>query len=437
MARMAGWRGTLCGAMVCVCALAAWARPKPPRNPPAVTLSARHWTTIRLPATPLGIAAHGKDLWVCGWDEMIAESRDGGRTWRIRHFRPNGELLFTLAFAAPHHVYAFGAEDISLASKNGGRSWSDWGSPGFTVTQAFFAGPKRDFLVGPSGFGFGHPQEWRAEMALRLSTVVSATVLNAHGAVLLEERLPDRTGLVRGPKRFWLLRSSSVGGPWSSLSIHRAVPLGVAAARGRYWVAARSSGKLRPLLLSSSDGAHWRMVLGVKRLGALCTSQGCRTNRGWEPFADPSAFTLPWSYPVPLDHRIITGWASAAGVVCDVGDTLRCALTGPPRRDPPTAYPARSRIGKGMRLHCLRCASPSLAPLLLRRYRDDQVRLAAWVGPRGRVVALALRAAPSAFAAHAALAAASRWRFRPVLLRGQAVGVPAEFIVDFRGGTRR
>lgn len=419
---------------MCVCALAAWAHPKLPRNPPAVTLSAKYWTTVHLPATPLGIAAHGKDLWVCGWDEMIAESSDGGRSWRIRHFRPHGELLFTLAFAAPNHVYAFGAEDVALASKNGGRSWSDWGGPGFTVTRAFFAGPKHDLLVGPSGFGFGRPQGWRGEIALQTSTVLSAAALNSQDAVLLEERIPQRTGLVRGRNRFWLLQSSSAGRHWSSLFFRHAEPLGVAAARGRFWIAAWLPGKDRPLLISSTDGANWRSVQGVKRLGGLCTGQGCRTNRGWQPFAEPSAFTLPWSYPVVVDHRIVTGWAAVPGTICDVGNNMRCALTGPPRRDPSTSRPTTA--GKMKPPGCIRCGPPLLSPLLLRRYRDDQVLLAAWIGPNGQVERLALRAAPSAFAAHAALVAVSRWRFRPARLRGRAIAVPAEIVVNFASGGR-
>ena len=180
--------------MVSVCALAAWAHPKLPLNPPAVTLSAKYWTTVHLPATPLGIAEHGKDLWVCGWDEMIAESSDGGRTWRIRHFRPHGELLFTLAFAAPHHVYAFGAEDVGLASKNGGQSWNDWGGPGFTVTRAFFAGPNHDLLVGPRGFSFGYPESWSGMTARGLIAIDSAALLSTRRAVLLMDFAGARGG---------------------------------------------------------------------------------------------------------------------------------------------------------------------------------------------------------------------------------------------------
>ncbi len=428
MARMAGLRGTVCGTMVCVCALAAWARPKLPRNPPAVTLSARRWTTIRLPATPLGIATHGKDLWVCGWDEMIAESRDGGRTWRVRHFRPNGELLFTLAFAAPHHVYAFGAEDISLASKNGGRSWSDWGSPGFTVTQAFFAGPKRDFLVGPRGFAFGYPGNWSGQTARSLVAIASAALLSGRRAVLLMDLAGGHGG---SAIQSWLWRTADGGHSWPAIRFTTLDPEYVAAAGGRYLLVAAAGGA-GPALITSDDGAQWHPIAGVERTGHNCNAEGCRDG-GWRPFAAISSFTRPWVYPAPPDPRLFTAWAAVPGAVCDVGGSLRCVLTGARKADPPARRRGMGGRGGDLRAaRCIRCPPPIYPQAARADYAQGPVLLDALIRKDGRLRQLALAAAPDAALATAAMQAVAQWRYRPTLLNGQPVEVRTAITVNFR-----
>ena len=428
MARMGRWRGTICGTMVCVFALAAWARSSLPRNPPAVTLSARHWTTIRLPATPLGIAAHGKDLWVCGWDEMIAESRDGGRTWRIRHFRHNGELLFALGFAAPHHVYAFGAEDISLASKNGGRSWGDWGSPGFTVTQAFFAGPKRDFLVGPRGFAFGYPGGWSGKTARGLVTIASAALLSGRRAVLLM----DLAGGRGGPAiQSWLWRTADGGDSWPAIRFTTLDPEYVAAADGRYLLVGAANGA-DPTLITSVHGGQWHPIAGVERTGHDCNAEGCRDG-GWRPFAKISSFTRPWVYPAPRDRRLFTAWAAVPGVICDVGGSLRCVLTGARKADPPARRRETGGRGGDVRAaRCIRCAQPAYPRAARANRVQGPVLLDALIGKHGRLRQLALAAAPDAALATAAMRTVARWRYSPTLLNGRPVEVRTEIAVNFR-----
>src|SRR5215467_13964862 len=51
------------------------------------------WTEQSTPFPAANITAQGGVLWVCGANEMIASSSDGGRTWEIRHSRPDGKIL--------------------------------------------------------------------------------------------------------------------------------------------------------------------------------------------------------------------------------------------------------------------------------------------------------------------------------------------------------
>ena len=421
-------------ALALACALpAAAAHRKHGPAPPPVALSAKHWTTIHLPATPLGIAAHGKDLWVCGWDEMIAESRDGGRTWRIRHFDRAGDLLFTFAFAPPHHVYAFGAVDEGLASDDGGKAWGNLGHPAFTVTQAFFAGPNHDLLVGPRGFAFGYPDGWVPKSARGYARIYSAAMLGANRAILLMVIAASGRGHGHAaPEHTWIWHTSDGGHHWPSLRFTRISPLYTAAAAGRYWIAAAGP-KGQPVLLTSADGANWSTVRGVQRTGFDCDSQGCRDLTGWRPFVDISSFTQPWVYPAPPDRGPVVSWAAAAGSICDVGGTLRCALTGRRKPDPPIRKHTRrrSRGGTVIPLGCIHCPAPEYPLVAQYAHVQGWAVLDYLVGRHGRVHNVVLIAAPNGALARTAIRTVAGWRYHPALLNGRPTTVQMNLTVRF------
>ncbi len=420
-------------ALALACALPASAAHPEPRPAPPITLSAKRWTTIQLPATPLGIAAHGKDLWVCGWDEMIAESRDGGRTWRIRHFDREGDLLFALAFAPPHHVYAFGAVDEGLASDNGGKAWGNLGHPAFAVTQAFFAGPNHDLLVGPRGFAFGYPDGWVPKSARGRAHIYSAAMLSANRAILLMVIAASGRGHARAaPYLTWIWHTSDGGHRWPSLRFTRISPLYATAAAGRYWIVATGP-KGRPVLLTSTDGANWGAIRGVQRTGFDCDSQGCRDPNGWRPFADISSFTQPWVYPAPPDRGPIVSWAATAGTICDVGSTLRCALTGPREPGPPGRKRAlrRGRGGAIIAPECIRCPAPEYPLIAQSAHVQGWAVLDYLVGSHGRVRNVVLIAAPSAALARAAIRSVAGWRYHPALLNGRPITIQVSLTVRF------
>ena len=59
----------------------------------ATTVTASAWSSVTLPSRPLFITAQGNTMWVCGADEMIASSSDGGKTWTAVHSATGGLLL--------------------------------------------------------------------------------------------------------------------------------------------------------------------------------------------------------------------------------------------------------------------------------------------------------------------------------------------------------
>ena len=58
--------------------------------------SASEWSTTALQARPLDITANGDVLWVCGADELIANSTDGGKTWKVQHLVTGGAVLLAI-----------------------------------------------------------------------------------------------------------------------------------------------------------------------------------------------------------------------------------------------------------------------------------------------------------------------------------------------------
>jgi len=52
---------------------------------PQIVFADDGWRSVVLPARPLSITSSAAILWVCGTDEMIARSSDGGQTWQLKH----------------------------------------------------------------------------------------------------------------------------------------------------------------------------------------------------------------------------------------------------------------------------------------------------------------------------------------------------------------
>src|SRR5207245_2216543 len=84
------------------------------------TSAEEKWRTIELPARALGIAENNGNLWVCGADELIATSEDGGNTWTAKHSAKNGSLLLTVGFADEQFGYAAGTGGQIFITRDGG-----------------------------------------------------------------------------------------------------------------------------------------------------------------------------------------------------------------------------------------------------------------------------------------------------------------------------
>lgn len=335
--------------------------------------------------------------------------------------------MFALAFASPDYVYAFGGAKMALASADGGATWRRWPGPGFAVNEAYFGDRGHGLLAGPEGFALGGPQEWRPRRVSRSGGLVSAALSDDNNAVVLWgwhlRRLSKREDTAGGAL-WW---TADGGRRWRHAMLRGLRPLGAAVVNGRYLVVAERPDN-KPVVLASSGGARWYRVHGVKRTGHDCNAQGCRAG-GWRPFSRPAAFIQPWVYPAPADPDVYAAWAAAPGVVCDVGNTLRCALTGPARQSktaPAEAPQARKPP------QCVYCYSPGYPPAAMWNGVRGDVTFRALVAQSGKISDLVLCSAPSPVLARAALIAVSGWDYRPAMLNGRPVATRVQITIRFR-----
>ncbi len=416
-----------------------------------VRLNHQHWTTVQLPATPLGIVAHGKDLWAVGWDQMVAESSDGGRTWTIRHFQKHGELLFTLVFAGGGRVYAFGSVDDTLVSKDGGKRWAQKAWPPIAVAHASLGGNWL-LIAGAHKFGFARIKRSGAFSHLnreeasghRLTWAVAS--LAPRRAAVIFSRLASGSGPAKGAHKAaapgWRVLTTADGGKhWRPLMLAGLRETSVAAAGGKYWVrAVPMIGSGPAEILSSAGGGKWLVLTGVVA-GSSCNAQGCAGRGAFEPYAAMQ----PGKPPMGLAYRPGLGvggppgrWAAADDAICAVG-ARRLQCVGATRADlmgildpaarshsaPPTPDQAAART------RCLLCFPPLYPQSAQSTGVGGTVLFRAFINRAGRIQWLELLAAPDRALAQAAIDAILKWRYAPTLVNGKAVGVDTQIQVHY------
>ena len=79
------------------------------------------WESINLPFRPTYVTSVENVFWVCGADEMLAESEDEGRTWQLTHQKTDGEVLLHVGFLNKVTGYATGTNGILLWTRDSGK----------------------------------------------------------------------------------------------------------------------------------------------------------------------------------------------------------------------------------------------------------------------------------------------------------------------------
>ncbi len=84
------------------------------------------WTQVEVPVRAMltGLTfATPETGWAVGYDATILKTTDGGRTWKIQNFDPEGQPFFDVLFLDPEHGIAVGKRSQVMETRDGGESW--------------------------------------------------------------------------------------------------------------------------------------------------------------------------------------------------------------------------------------------------------------------------------------------------------------------------
>ncbi len=303
------------------------------------------WRAIELTSRPTNIVENNGTLWVCGADELIASSLDGGKTWNVLHSVKDGGVLLTIAFANDTLGYAAGTSGALLLTNNGGKTWDRIKEPAQVIYAASFSDEKHGLIHTPRSVyttsdggttwipvridlenedlkGFSH-----------VSTVLALDP--KHMTIVLSE------GNAAYYHQIFLLTKDG-GLTWKVLDVPSTGLSQLTKHAGEYWFAGMEviekdkpgGGYGVPLLMHSPDGEEWtHLPRWSPKEFSVCNSQGCL-------YWDGAGIELPPENPVqyftfPPEKLVTAKWAVAKGNICSVATSVKCAAVSSTQTMPP------------------------------------------------------------------------------------------------------
>jgi hypothetical protein len=308
------------------------------------------WTEVSTPYPAADTTAVGNVFWICGADEMIASSADGGNTWKLRHSKPGGEILLHIAFVTDKIGHAAGKEGLLLSTEDGGKTWNAQ-STGDEITEFSFADANNGIAVmagEPDIVSFvpnwGGPapmdgvaklthdggQHWEDIPALKSAELQPFSLTLAVAAL--------------DPLRYLMIRRQPTiedafvitddgGKSWQIVhqrndETNRELVRWVFVHGGEYWAFGmellnrqQGGGYGFPLAMHSKDGSTWTHgVNGGKEFGG-CNPQGCYM---WDGVVESLYGPKEQFWNVPQDFSLSNKWAIAGGRACTISSVIEC-----------------------------------------------------------------------------------------------------------------
>jgi photosystem II stability/assembly factor-like uncharacterized protein len=310
-----------------------------------------NWKVVESAFRPVNLTAQGTTIWVCGVDETISSSKDGGTTWETKHQNLDGEILFDIAFVNDEVGHAAGTGGILLATDDGGQTWKRHVVPGalrlFSFANAMngiavVADPTANLKISSSD------QARPVEGVVKLTknggeswedvSALNSGELRPFAQTLSVAALDDSRFLMlrRQPEVEDIFVITKDGGrSWRSVhpqndASDRALPRMVFVHEGEYWAFGhelvhreKGGGYGVPLILHSKDGETWlHGVAGSKEFDS-CNSQGCYM---WDGVVEILYKDHEQFWALPQDGSLGQNWAIAGGTGCTIrDDTLKCS----------------------------------------------------------------------------------------------------------------
>ncbi|MGA7629289.1 MAG: YCF48-related protein [Terriglobales bacterium] len=362
--------------------------------PCAATLlaSTNNWSTMSPPFRPVNVAASGGAIWVCGADEMILSSRDGGGTWETKHEKRDGEVLLNISFVNGEVGHAAGTDGLLLSTDDGGQSWKKHTAPG-SVRAFSFA----DSTNGIAVLSNGSPQPSRGSLdqarvidgVAKITqdggdhwedvTALDSDELRPFAQILAVAALDSSHYLMlrRQPNVEDVFVVTKDGGKSWKLdrpqndATNRALPRMVLVHQGEYWAfgeelihRGKGGGYSVPLVLHSKDGETWTHGVNGAEEFTTCNAQGCYL---WDGAVESLYGEHEQFWSLPQDGSLSEKWAIAGTTACTVGSTLKCGhatISDKPaeRSEPPGGIiflsPSHPHFADG----CLECGVDGIVP---------------------------------------------------------------------------
>lgn len=301
----------------------------------------RKWTEVSTPFSAANITAVGDVFWVCGTDEMIASSSDGGMTWNLNHQKRGGEILLDLAFINSEVGHAVGTNGLLLSTIDGGKTWNSHTASGDVHSFSFADAehgiaviggvddfsPHMDGVVKLTRDGGDHWEDIPALKAddLGLYTqVLSVAALDASHYLMIRRRpeIEDIFVATEDGGRSWKVVHQRYD------DTNREFARQIFIHGGEYWAFGMElvnrqtrGGYGVPLTIHSHDGEQWAHGVNGPQGFRNCNGQGCKL---WDGTVETVYGEHEQYWNMPQDFSLSDKWAIVGNRACTVSTVTEC-----------------------------------------------------------------------------------------------------------------
>ncbi len=101
---------------------------------------------------PIDIFIYGKNIWVCGYQGLIASSKENGLSgsWEVQQTPGDDMWLTSIWFTDENNGWAVGKLGVMLYTQNGGQTWQKYSSPvgEMHFSRVFFTDSGNGYILG-------------------------------------------------------------------------------------------------------------------------------------------------------------------------------------------------------------------------------------------------------------------------------------------------
>ena len=337
----------------------------PPLKTPQVTSQAAAFPQTSLPFKARNISAIGDVFWICGDNEGLARSTDGGATWILSHQRENGESLSDVSFVTDKIGQAVSNDGLLLETSDAGLTWTsrEAGGPirhfsfasasnGIVAISHTVLAPTMGMLDEVQGTaaingavkltadGGEHWDEvtaFRSQDALRpFSDILSVAALDSLHYLVAFRQPQVAVGYAV---------TQDGGKTWKLVQVSNTYATRVFVHEGEYWAFGIEyinredhGGYGAPVSLHSKDGENWIHGARGPNEFSTCTRQGCSL---WDGLIENLYGPQPKFWILPANGSLQRKWAIAANHACVLDSGLTCSIISVSDEAPPRPSSAR------------------------------------------------------------------------------------------------